>query len=558
MRARCAYAWFRILLLVIAGAAGLFLGGTAFAQDDALFAHAVPSFEELELLGALIGKIEIDARNIFDVEDPKEDKALFRLANTLHIQTRPGVIERQLLFKSGERLSKRVIDETERLLRSNHYLYDVQIIPAAYHDGVVDIVVRTRDTWTLAPGISFSRAGGANTRGASLREYNALGTGVYFGLTRTSDPDRSATEYRVTQNQAFGGWTTIDYAMAHLDDGRRDTFSVAKPFYALDTRSAGGFSVMKDTRVDSVYAGGALAGQFRHDTRFAEVSGGWSQGLVGGWARRYTVGASYETDRYELEPGRPVPAQLPDDVTLASPFVRYEIIEDDYDKVHNRDQIARPEYFQMGFHSRVQLGRSLLALGSTRALWTYAADVSNGFDVLGGNALLASASASGRFGEDGGVENQLAGGQLRFYSRRHGNEHALFYASLSADAARVAGATDPLLLGGDNGMRGYPMRYQSGDRRAVLTLEERGYSDLYPFQLFRLGGAIFWDTGRAWGGESQNTAYPGWLTDVGFGLRILSARTAFGNVLHLDFAFPLTHDPSIPSFQFSVQVKTSL
>ena len=44
----------------------------------------------------------------------------------------------------------------------------------------------------------------------------------------------------------------------------------------------------------------------------------------------------------------------------------------------------------------------------------------------------------------------------------------------------------------------------------------------------------------------------------GFGLRILSARSSFGNVLHVDLAFPLNRDPSIKSFQFLVQTKVSL
>ena len=46
---------------------------------------------------------------------------------------------------------------------------------------------------------------------------------------------------------------------------------------------------------------------------------------------------------------------------------------------------------------------------------------------------------------------------------------------------------------------------------------------------------------------------PGWLSNVGFGLRILSARASFGNVLHLDLAFPLHNtDPGIKSAQFLV------
>ena len=86
-----------------------------------VFAQAVfqssnlPSFAELEAAGARIGEIRILNLDIFDLQDPQEDNALFRLANKLHIKTRPGVIERQLLFKSGDRFSQRVMDETERV-----------------------------------------------------------------------------------------------------------------------------------------------------------------------------------------------------------------------------------------------------------------------------------------------------------------------------------------------------------------------------------------------------------------------------------------------------------
>lgn len=32
------------------------------------------------------------------------------------------------------------------------------------------------------------------------------------------------------------------------------------------------------------------------------------------------------------------------------------------------------------------------------------------------------------------------------------------------------------MLGGDNGLRGYPLRYQVGTTNALITLEERFYS----------------------------------------------------------------------------------
>src|SRR6185436_9627274 len=127
--------------------------------------EALPSFAELQDAGAVVGKITIDNQNIFDLSDPAEDNFVFRTANTLHIKTRPEVIAQSLLFRTGDPVSVRLIEESERVLRCNASVYHVSIRPGAYHDGVVDIAVTTRDTWTLEPGIAFSRAGGSNSTG---------------------------------------------------------------------------------------------------------------------------------------------------------------------------------------------------------------------------------------------------------------------------------------------------------------------------------------------------------------------------------------------------------
>jgi hypothetical protein len=58
--------------------------------------------------------------------------------------------------------------------------------------------------------------------------------------------------------------------------------------------------------------------------------------------------------------------------------------------------------------------------------------------------------------------------------------------------------------------------------------------------------------------SNQNTANPGWLHDVGFGLRFLNARTAFGQVLHADIAFPLNRDGDIKPAQFVLKTKVAL
>ena len=64
------------------------------------------------------------------------------------------MIETQLLFDEGDTFSKRVIDESKRILRQNAYLRDARIEPVVYKGGVVDLRVITKDVWTLSPNIS--------------------------------------------------------------------------------------------------------------------------------------------------------------------------------------------------------------------------------------------------------------------------------------------------------------------------------------------------------------------------------------------------------------------
>ncbi len=522
--------------------------------EDSVRASAVPSFAELEAIGAVIGEVRINAQNIFDLDDPKENNWLYRLANRLHIQTRPSVIRSSLLFLSGEWVSLRVIEESERVLRANNFLYDVSIRPVAYRDGIVDIEVHTRDTWTLQPGVSFSRGGGSNSGGLEVQDKNLLGTGVSVGFASTSTVDRSGSEFEVVDNQVFDGRTAFSLKWAEYGDGSSHSVSLVRPFNALDARWALGASVRQFDQIDSIYSNGVAVGQYRHKRRASDVFGGWSNGLVDGWVQRYSVGVNYADDSYEIDPSQVPPAQLPADQKLAYPFIRYEVIEDKYVKLRNRNKIGRPEFFAMGLNATVQVGRASTSFGSTRDLWLYSGAISKGFESVGGGDLLTGLTFSGQYG-DGRGERQFFGATTQYFLPQ--GERALFYAAAFLDAVRNPGPADQLLLGGDNGLRGYPLRYQSGNQRALFTVEERFYTDWYPFRLIRVGGAAFFDVGRAWGGAFQNLADSGWLGDFGFGLRLVSDRSAFGNVVHLDVAFPINPGANIKKVQFLVKTKTT-
>ncbi len=545
----------RLVAAACACAVGLApLPAIAAAADQENATAALPTLAELESAGAVIGEIRIAARDIFDTDDPAEDKLPFRIANSLHIRTRASVVRNALLFKSGDAVSVRAFDETERALRSTRYLYDVKFTVLAVRGKVADIEVSTRDTWTLDPGGSFGRAGGANSTRVGIKEYNLFGTGTIVSLGRSRNVDRSGTQFTFSNGSVFGSRTAVNLTHAVNSDGRNDAVSVVRPFYALDSSWAAGATASRDDRIDSVYAAGVPSTQYRHDARRAEVFGGWSAGLVDGWVRRWTAGAELRQDRYASEPGLATPLALPADEKLVAPFVGYELIEDRFDRKVNRNQIGRPEFFALGLKASVRLGWASTGLGSTRDTLLYTASVSRGFEPAPGQILLGSADIVGRYAESQ-VQRQRLGLQARWFVPHHGRW--VFYASAAGDLLTRPAPTESLLLGGEEGLRGYPLRYQSGTRRALFTLEERYFTDLFVWRLFRLGGAAFVDVGRAWGGAETNALNPGWLSDVGFGLRIANSRAAFGNVLHIDLAFPLNATPDIKRTQLLFKTKFS-
>lgn len=520
----------------------------------------MPTLAALEAAGAVIGEIRIRPLDIFDLDDPQEDNWLFRSANWLHVRTRPGTIRRQLLFASGERLSVRLIEETERLLRANRYLYEAEIRPVAWRDGIVDLEVRTRDTWSLQPGAKVSVAGGTSSGGISLRDYNLFGTGTNFSIARNTSSEvssaggsRSTVNLLISYPFAFDGHTIVAYGQSNFEEGNSRFLTADRPFYALDSRWAAGASTSRDDRVVSSYARGGVTAQYRRRRDASSAVLGGSRGLVDGWAHRVSGGLRYEDDLYAVEPGFTAPTQLPTDRTLVVPFVRYEAVQDDFRLVKNLDQIGRPEYLAFGWHAFLEFGRAARALGSTQAVSQYSASLSKGLRLAGDGALLGSVSVSGEVANGHG-DREVLGAALRYYQRR--GSSTVSYLSLAADATNFSDATQYLSLGGEAGLRGYETNYQLGARRVLFTAERRFYSDWYPFRLFRVGGAVFYDLGRAWGGPYESATSRTWAADVGFGLRLLSARSASGTTLHADFAFPLERTPGVKSYQFSLQSKT--
>jgi hypothetical protein len=493
--------------------------------------------------GSVIGEVRVVARDIFDPDDPGEDHRLFRLANHLHRTTRAGVIERQLLFRPGDLFSPELIEESARLLRTHDYLYDVDIRPVPRGDGKVDVEVVTRDVWTLSGGASFGRAGGKNSTSFSLQDSNFLGTGKEVSLARIGTLDRTSNLLRFTDPNLAGSRVRLLLSYADNSDGGRQRFEIERPFFSLDSRWAAGLRSFRDERVESLYKAGKIALGFQHETDLVEVYGGLSPGLLGGATQRWQAGFTYSRDAFAGALKFPKQfSPVPPDRTLAYPWVRFESIQDRFVVERDLDRNQRSEDLNLGRQLSLLLGLSSPAFGGDAQRWIAQAAVADGWRPTPRQLVLAQLGGSTRWARRD-AENLVAGGRVRWYVRDFGDQ--LFYASLGADLAHHLDGEDQITLGGDSGLRGYPVRYQAGDRRALLTLEQRFFSGRELFHLVHLGAAVFFDAGQAWFVDSLSQRdftlrqERRLLKDAGAGLRLGSSRSARAGVLHLDVAFPL-------------------
>ncbi len=514
----------------------------------------IPSDAVLEAQGAIIGDIEFDIRQIFDEHDARENSGLYHVADQLHVRTKESTIRAQLLFRRGDRYSAQKLAETERNLRAVHYLYDAHVVPVKYAGGEVTVRIITKDVWTLSPGVSFGRSGGTNSSSVDLSDSNLFGSGKSLALTHASNVDRRSNGVSYGDPNLLGSRWTLATAVVNASDGNQRSFALAQPFYSLDTPWSATIKATEFDRTVSRYSLGEVVDQFQRQEAYYEVSGGLSSGLVDGWTRRAYAGVRYDRNQFSQVPGTRTPAAaLPPQRTLSYPFLAVELLQDDYRKIADQNQIGRTEDLYFGTHLYAEIGYSGTALGANQNELLFTTSASKGWQLSEKTQLFLANTVNSRV--DGGrLRNFFADGTATYYWRWRADR--VFFAFLNGTTTQAPDLDTQLLLGGDSGLRGYPLRYESGTSRGLLTLEQRFYTNWYPFRLARFGAAVFGDVGRTWGSGVIGNSDPGTLSDLGFGLRFGNTRSGLGNVLHIDVAFPL-QGRDISKTQLLIETKAS-
>jgi hemolysin activation/secretion protein len=479
-----------------------------------------------------VGKIIIRPLDVYS-EDEATRGAVYGIASKLHIETRAAVIRKFLLFREGDPFRPERLAETERNLRGQRFLKSASVVAQPPHDGVVDIVVTTQDSWSIAPETQAGNKGGASQVGASIVETNLLGLGKAMAVRwdKTVDRTRFLVDYQdPTLNSSY--WNArVTYGMN--SDGYEHAFSLARPFYAFATPWSTDFELDDIRQNDRLYVAGQTTDTFRHDLTRMVASFGRAFDPNDVRANRVVGGIRIARDDFSELSG----TTLPDARNFRYAFLRYEHAKNDYVKLNFVNKDIRYEDFNLGGSYSVEAAVSPRAFGTTTNTFFGRACASDGLRLGSTSFAIPSFTIESRF--DGGAANSVANATIN-YVRRFDADHP------TATVARVA-FTDGWRLDKDvqffadglTGLRAYRLHAFTGSRSFIANVEQRIYLGREVAQLVSPGIVAFFDTGNAtYGGASQLLKLK---SDVGVGIRIGLPRSP-KNLIRIDVAYPLNSE----------------
>ena len=511
------------------------------AEDD--------PWSRYEAEGARIGALRIQTSDVFDTSNPEEKHWLARAANAVHITTRESVIRSALLFKLGDPVDAATLHETERLLRSLPWVQDasIDLVPAG--PGSVQAVVKVHDGWSLKASLKFNYAGGQSDWRVRVHEVNLFGYGKEVLLSHEHGIERTTDEVAHKDPLLFGSRWTLDAGYSHLSDGNGGQFKLVRPFYQLSVPWSAGLEAVKTSFVETLY-------QDTHDiyTFPATIT---DANLYSRWLYHYGDRTAWRAGvefRLAQASYGPLDVLVPGVLPLPDLAPRrfqgllgyWAVSQDRFGTFQNVQSIGRTEDVNLGWDAEVHAGYFAKAFGSDADAWYLEYTADKAWRLGGDSLALFKSIGHGRLQRGGGYD-VLGVAEGTFYNQ------SLPYQTLAADLQISAGyRLDPenaLYIGGFDGLRGYPNHFRTGERRWLLSVEDRIITPWRLWGLVQVGFVGYADAGAVRQADGRFTKT---YADVGAGLRFGNLKSTFGPVLAISVAVPLVKEPGVDNYQIVV------
>jgi hypothetical protein len=478
--------------------------------------------------GLIIRGVQLQRRDIFD---PNERSWFARLANSLHIRTRPAVIRRELLFRPGQPYDSASVAESERNLRAMGIFRRVQIDSVRTPTGLMLRVV-TKDGWSTQADWRFRSTGGQVAFTIGLVENNLLGTATSAAVRYRKDPDRSSVAVGFRRPRLFAGTIGLGAVYENRSDGSVAGVAVDRPFFALTSKNAFRFEAEnRDERVLR-FRDGLDQASDTLSRRYTMVRGAAALALRASTAGYLRAGVLAQVRRDDFQPERST-QPFPRTVTGAvGPYMVWNRAR--FLVTRGYAGFAREEDVDLGTTLRVGFLAAPKVFGYDRNGLGPEMRGRVGAKLPGGFAYL-EALANGLY-TSAGLDSstvQVAATTVLQPGPRH---VAVFHAEAGWRENPVPGEEFDLGLG--SGPRAFGSHSFTGDRAVFLTAEYRYtiVDDL--FNMVGLGVAGFVDHGGAWYAGSRRRL--GW--DAGIGLRVGASRSSVTDALRFDLARRFAND----------------
>jgi outer membrane protein assembly factor BamA len=491
---------------------GLFLlGGVSLAQDQKT---------------KLIRSVEIIRQDVFP-EITGRPRFLYQWANSLHIVTRESVIRRMLLFEPGDAFDPELLAESERKLRQLAYIGEANIFVTREEERAVDVAVITQDQWSTLVSLILSQGGGRTIFGAGVEEFNLLGFGKQI-FSEISHESREGTTLtlRYRDPQLFGSrWTTEEqFVTGPFID--QISAQVIRPFYALDTKWAGGVAASKTDETIRLFSAGSETSRLGLETASVQILGSRALG------RRFNKTRLQLTYRYLQRDfsalGDLTTTPLPDDellhtLTSSLSFENVRFVEE-----KQLDNFQRVEDITLGNLTTLSIGRSGLPIPKDVKRFEASFQRREAHQFFEKHYIVGIAAVQSLFEKD-----TIASLRLQYYSKAF--RWQTLALNFEFDYGIDLESSRQFILGGDSGLRGYPAREFAGDKRLLLNVEDRIFTPLNVLTV-ALGGVLFFDAGTVWD-DSVDLSQLNYST--GFGVRLGYTKSPNSRVGRIDFAWPL-------------------
>ena len=490
-----------------------------------------------------IGTITIHALDVYSSEEAARGR-FYRLADKLHAETHPSVIEQFLLFHRGDAYRPEVLAETERNLRALHFLKSAAVVASSPHDGLVDITVTTQDSWSIAPETQAGSKGGKSTFGATLSDNNVFGRGKNLEVGWDKGVDRTRMSAQYNDPAFFAPYWQARFGYAVNSDGYDHRFSVARPFYSFSTPWSAELSFAGYRQNDHLYSDAVESDRFRQTHRQIVASVGRALQASDLAATRLIAGVRFQDDDFgpltapRRQRTESIERAFPVTREFRSLFVRLESSENDYVTWNYVNKDVRYEDFNLGRQSSFEAALSTPLLGADRTVPEVRLRSSNGVRWSEHGFLIPAITLSSRF--DRGLSNAVVASSLQFVRRTDAARPRVLVGRAILSSGWRLDPEQQFFADGLTGLRGYRAHSFTGDRSLVLNLEQRIYLGREVLQLASPGLVAFVDAGNATSGGLSSLLRL--KTDVGVGIRVGLPRTP-KNLLRVDLSYALNRDP---------------